>query len=125
MTADEVCRHLAVAHHVVLQGLAYDELVKVHDHEHLAGQGHDHDDEEPPIEAYTHQVGPTPGCGGCHQLQTDLDLCRTAVRRQQDRRWQAENDLERIRMAIEKLADTVKWERYSTRTRAGRQEGDG
>ena len=72
---------------------------------------------EPLVEAYEHRVGPTPGCGHCVHLQGELDLARQAFRRSEEARWQAEGDLEGLRQRLEKLTDSVKWERYSGRAR--------
>lgn len=79
---------------------------------------------EPIVEQYTHRVGPTPGCGHCLQLQDDLDRARLALKRQEEKRWQAEDDLERLRQRLEKLTDSVKWERYSNRARGPTDGGE-
>lgn len=44
MNAYDLRKHLSKGHHIDLWGLNYAELVAVHDNEHLAVQGHYHDD---------------------------------------------------------------------------------
>lgn len=45
MTAYELRRHLAEAHDLPLRGLPMEQLVMLHDHEHLADHDHTHKEE--------------------------------------------------------------------------------
>lgn len=46
MTAYELRKHLAEAHHVELRGLDYGTLLQFHDEDHEAGQDHTHSEDE-------------------------------------------------------------------------------